>query len=259
KDERSMVRYMMRQATADLKVRSATGGDGVEGRDLAKSLEQMVELKRMNEKLIRRLGGDDQLLEKILEGFAGRQGVLRKEGRTLRDVFQDRSVMAKVEGVLDKAGYRADLTSDEEHGLCEIELTNNSGVKVVLDWNLVSHVEFRRAIELYQALEERLSAPFVIGENGTSEQIQTRDALLERVFAVAKKDLTIQRYKGLGEMNPEQLWETTMNPERRTLLQVKIDDAVETDQIFTVLMGDAVEPRRRFIEDNALDVRNLDV
>jgi DNA gyrase subunit B len=120
-------------------------------------------------------------------------------------------------------------------------------------------VEFQKAVELYKALEDQLSAPFMVGENGSSEKIQTREELLERVLAAAKKDLVIQRYKGLGEMNPEQLWETTMNPEKRTLLEVRVDDAVETDQIFTVLMGDAVEPRRRFIEDNALDVKNLDV
>ena len=108
-------------------------------------------------------------------------------------------------------------------------------------------------------LEESLTPPFVAGENGNSEEIATRDALFDRVLTSAKKDLSIQRYKGLGEMNPEQLWETTMNPEKRSLLQVRIDDAVETDEIFTVLMGDAVEPRRKFIEDNALDVRNLDI
>ena len=108
-------------------------------------------------------------------------------------------------------------------------------------------------------LEDDLPAPFVVGENGKSESVPTREALLEKVTSFAKKDLTIQRYKGLGEMNPDQLWETTMDPEKRTLLQVRIEDVVETDDIFTVLMGDQVEPRRKFIEDNALDVKNLDV
>jgi DNA gyrase subunit B len=259
KDERSMVRYMMRQATADIKVKSATTGTVIEGRDLAKALEQMVEFKRYSEKAARRLGGDGRLLASLLEAFGGREGVLREDEVTLRGVYQDGDLMARIEGFLADAGYRTELSTDEEHGLWEIETTADSGASVCIDWNLASYVEFQKAVELYTQLEDRLAAPFIAGENGSSDQIPSREALLDRVLAVAKKDLTIQRYKGLGEMNPEQLWETTMNPEKRTLLQVKIDDAVETDQIFTVLMGDAVEPRRKFIEDNALDVKNLDV
>ena len=261
KDEKSIVRYLMRQATGDMRVTSANGGGTIEGRELARALEQMVELNRYCEKLIRRLGNDERLLHLLLESFGGREGVLREEGTTLRGIFQDNEgeQIGRVEGALSKAGYKTDLAPDEEHGLWEIETTVAGGSKVKIDWDLASHVEFQKAIEIYKTLENRLTAPFVIGENGSKETIGSREELLERVLTAAKKDLTIQRYKGLGEMNPEQLWETTMNPEKRTLLQVKIDDAVETDQIFTILMGDAVEPRRRFIEDNALEVKNLDV
>jgi len=184
---------------------------------------------------------------------------LKQDGLTLRKVFQDRDLMAKVEGVLHKDGYRTELSTDEEHGLGEIRTQTLSGISVTIDWNLASYVEFQRAIELFMKLEERLVPPFIVGENGGSEEIASREDLLERVLASAKKDLSIQRYKGLGEMNPEQLWETTMNPATRTLLKVQIDDAVETEEIFNTLMGDAVEPRRKFIEDNALDVRNLDI
>jgi len=259
KDEGSMIRYLMRMATADMTVKTTGAKDVIEGKELAKSLEKLVDFKHYCERAARRIGGDSHLLQTLLEAFGGKTGVLRTEGATLRKIFQDGDLMAMVEAVLSKAGYKTELSPDEEHGLWEIETSTNSGVNLSIDWNFASFVEFQKAVEFYGELEDKLAAPFTTGANGTQEEIATRDALLEKVLAAAKKDLSIQRYKGLGEMNPEQLWETTMNPEKRTLLQVRIDDAVETDEMFTVLMGDAVEPRRKFIEDNALDVRNLDV
>lgn len=259
KDEVAMIRYLMRMATADMTVKVVGANDEIEGKQLAKSLEKMVDLKNYSERAARRLGGDSHLLETLLEAFAGRKGALRKEGTTLRTIFQDRDLMIKIEGALAAEGYKAGLTEDEEHGLWKIQTVTNAGLSLAIDWNFASFVEFQKAVDLFKSLEDTLAAPFIIGGNGTSEEIPTRAALLEKVLAAAKKDLSIQRYKGLGEMNPEQLWETTMDPDKRTLLKVRIDDVVETDQMFTVLMGDAVEPRRKFIEDNALDVRNLDV
>jgi DNA gyrase subunit B len=256
KDEKAMFRYLMRQAS-DLNVTS--NAKPVEGRSLTKALEQTDEFKRYSERLARRVNNDTRLVEALLDAFAGKGGVLSTAGIRLRKIFGSQELMAQIEGHLADAGFATELTSDEEHGLWEIDITYPNGQRQKIDWNLASYVEFHKAVELKRDLELDFAAPFVLGENGKSETVLTREDLLEKVMGLAKKDLTIQRYKGLGEMNPEQLWETTMDPEKRTMLQVKIEDGIETDGLFTVLMGDAVEPRRKFIEANALDVKNLDV
>jgi DNA gyrase subunit B len=257
KDEKAMFRYLMRMGTNDVKIEA--NGKLIEGRELAKTLEQTTEYKNYSERMARRLGNDVRLAEILIEAFAGKDGVLSRNNVKIRKIFNQQELMAEIEGKLAKAGYATELMSDEEHGLWEIEITVGSSHRIMFDWDMASYVEFQRSVELMRILEKDLPGPFVIGENGTSESIKTRAELLERVTSMAKKDLSIQRYKGLGEMNPEQLWETTMDPEKRTMLQVKIEDAIETDGLFTVLMGDSVEPRRKFIEDNALDVKNLDV
>ena len=257
KDEKAMFRYLMRMATNDVSISASERA--VEGRELSKALEQTTELKNYSERLARRLFNDATLVEALLDAFAGKDGILSKNSVKLRKIFGEQDMMAAVEGKLAKAGYNTELTSDEEHGLWEVVISYENGQSLKIDWNLASYVEFQKAVELRKSLEIDFPAPFVVGENGKSETVDSREELLEKVMGLAKKDLTIQRYKGLGEMNPEQLWETTMDPEKRTMLQVRIEDAIETDGLFTVLMGDQVEPRRKFIEDNALDVKNLDV
>jgi len=257
KDEKAMFRYLMRQATTDVKV---TAGDRVvEGRSLSSALEKATDFGTFSERLARRLGGDTFLTAALIDAFGGRDGVLAPGGIRLKKVFSDQELLASVESKLDEAGFNTSLNEDEEHSLWEIEVTYPNGHTTTINFELASHIEFQKAVDLKRDLEEDFPAPFILGENGKSEAVESRSELLEKIMTMAKKDLSIQRYKGLGEMNPEQLWETTMDPEKRTMLQVQIEDGVETDQLFTVLMGDAVEPRRRFIETNALDVKNLDV
>jgi DNA gyrase subunit B len=120
-------------------------------------------------------------------------------------------------------------------------------------------VEMRQLRRLQPTIAKLSSPPFLVRRDGEAESLDSKEDLLQRLMESGKKGLVIQRYKGLGEMNPDQLWETTMNPERRRILEVRIEDAAAADMLFSILMGDAVEPRRQFIEENALEVRNLDI
>jgi DNA gyrase subunit B len=137
--------------------------------------------------------------------------------------------------------------------------THNGSKKLILGRELLKNDDMVLLIDLFETAQSIGKPPFILHHKDKTKEIGSLDELLQEVILAGQRGLSIQRYKGLGEMNPEQLWQTTMDPEKRTLLQVKIEDAVESDEIFTVLMGDKVEPRRDFIQENALKVRELDI
>lgn len=259
KDDREMNRYLMRKATEDVRVTIKATGETIEGKDLTNILEKMAEFTGYYQKLVRRLHSS-KIVDAVVETMGGKNGVMLVEKRKLHDVFASEELLGRVEAAVAETGFATELNFDEEHGLWSIVVSYpNSNTKAIINWDMATLVEFQRAVELFKQMAVLHQPPFIIKEGNNETEVESRSDLLNHVLSAAKKDLHIQRYKGLGEMNPEQLWETTMDPEKRTLLQVRIDDVVETDQIFTVLMGDQVEPRRRFIENNALEVKNLDI
>jgi DNA gyrase subunit B len=180
-----------------------------------------------------------------------------------RDFLQNKKGMTKLAGGLSSRGYEVgELLRDEEHNVYELIVGRGNGEakRVRIGWGLISSADFQKAIVWWKDVASLDKPPFkVYHDSKEPVLLDDKEALLVYLLAEAKKGLSIQRYKGLGEMNPDQLWETTMDPDRRMLLKVKIEDMFEAHDVFTVLMGGEVELRRQFIETNALEVRSLDI
>jgi len=249
-DEKEFRRELMRRATEDHVVEVGDGGKQTQlkGGELTNFLMALAEYVELFDKLQKRLG-DARPVDALLKADLGKKMELENSTK-----------LEQVAKELQAEGFKTDLKLDEEHNLYTLTFSSETLGDRKIDWeSLLSGPDYRRLLELHRRVRDNDKPPFLITSNGDKITIDDRKDLLEHVMSIGKKAFTVQRFKGLGEMNPTQLWETTMDAEQRTLLQVKAEDTTEADRIFTILMGDAVEPRRQFIEENALNVKNLDI
>jgi DNA gyrase subunit B len=245
KDERQMSRFLLKKATENLVIEA--NGHELKGKDLTSFLEKLIELNGVFHRVDRHFR-DGRVTDLLLAPAADNRAFLA-------DAEKMKSLAEKIESF----GYSTEILMDEEHSVHKLIYRQGSQSPRLIGYQQLSSPEYQRLLVLHKAIGELDHPPFTAKSDSSSASLKDRQQLIDHIMELGKKDLQIQRYKGLGEMNPEQLWETTMDPEKRTLLQVQVKDAVDTDDIFTVLMGDAVEPRRKFIEDNALEVKNLDI
>jgi DNA gyrase subunit B len=253
KDEKEFTREIMRRATENLSVEIGSSGNGakatLEGGELRAFLMSLDEYEQMFQKVERRLR--DARVVAVLGNAE-----LRADHKA---DFQDKENMELLAAAVKAAQVPAELVADEEHSAWTVMFRDSTKAERHIGVNLASQPEYKKFRSLARQIAKYNNPPFVVVRGEHRDSQADANILLEFVKAEGKRDASVQRYKGLGEMNAEQLAETTMNPEKRTLLAVRLEDAVESEEIFSTLMGEDVESRRKFIEDNALDVKNLDV
>ena len=191
------------------------------------------------------------------------------EQAAIAGAFRDGQADGDLQGTADAVAQRLDLVAVEYERGWQGRITQDHGIRLArslrgveevrtLDGPILRSGEARRLGGFTSAIQETYGAPATLGRKDRIVPINGPLDLLKTILDEGEKGLSLQRYKGLGEMNPDQLWETTLDPEARTLLQVKVADLADADDLFTKLMGDVVEPRREFIQQNALSVENLD-
>ncbi len=245
KDEDSLLDYLLNMGVENTNVKFVNEDKTVRGKQIIPTLKNIIEYNRLTDKLVNK--------------------GIKKE---LLDIFIKANIQSSMVTMHDLGPFVEKLQQCAPHANFTLLydpvriLFNLGNVRARIDQrslDILAQQDYRLITQLYRQLPDETENMVVSVDNKSEVTIDSYNDLLNFFLDRAKKGQYIQRYKGLGEMNPDQLWETTMDPEKRILLQVKIEDAVATDQIFTVLMGDQVEPRREFIESNALNVENLDI
>ena len=294
KDDREFVKVMVKRASEGMIVRHGEAASRIEGASLTRFMSTLNEYLGFVEKVDKRIRN-----EKLTELLARAELTHRADFASKAESDVPPKLVelhASLTEMAEEFQFKVHApVEDEEHHTWSICFTDAQGATRCIDWTLASSPEFRQMMAKYTLIKEFLEPPFLIeyapkaagaakaaddedeeaetaagGDESKSArramrilrepvEKQTARELFSYIVEQGKKEYSVQRYKGLGEMTSSQLWETTMDPERRTLLQVKLEDIAETESIFTTLMGEDVEARRKFIEDNALDVKNLDI
>src|SRR5437588_880452 len=295
KDDREFVRVMVKRAAEGMIVRYGEGAAKLEGKDLARFMTTLNEYISFFDKVNKRIRNErlTEFLPRLgLSQRADFEGDKKTAPKKIQQIEKELNKIAKEQQLKDVKTY-----FDEEHNLWGVQFTDSQGAERHISWEQASAPEYRQMMSKFKQIEPFMQPPFVVelagkGHNGDdaadlsdaeredlekaarksskattrrtkveAEVVEKQSArdLFEYVLNEGRREYTVQRYKGLGEMTAEQLWETTMDPERRTLLAVKAEDITVCESIFTTLMGEDVEARRKFIEENALDLKNLDI
>jgi DNA gyrase subunit B len=250
KDDRELEQHLMKHVAEEYTV--TVDGDSqkeFKGEKLSQALTKMSEAETLLHKMEKR-GFSSQLVEHLL--------ALPPMDKKF---FQDPSNLEKLREKIIEAypGAAAMVHQDPEHGLYEMDVKIKNHPQVKIHWHFFVSPEWLKLQEAFRMINDFRSNKILVKENGNSMTVSDWKVLFKTLQQSGKKGWTITRYKGLGEMDPEQLWDTTMNPEIRILLKVQIEDAYAADQIFSTLMGEEVDPRKAFIIEHALEVKNLDV
>jgi DNA gyrase subunit B len=249
KDDGEFKKYLLKRGMEKKRLRLGAGRT-LEGEPLFEALEKVIAYQEYLSRFEKR-GLARQVMQFLLDNE-----LVSKE--SLRQEEQLQGLVAALEAT---GKLSARLEPDEEHHAFALVITPQvrDAVDMRVDWDLLGGSDFQALVRLAHGIQDFKSPPHLLEGKDRTWEFPSLDEMIAFILEEGQKGINIQRFKGLGEMNPEQLWETTMDPETRTLLKVNVEDAVAADEIFTILMGDKVEPRREFIQNNVLELQELDI